>query len=276
MSIQALVWVIEHSQSRLSDRCVLVSIANHINQQGKAWPGVDTISHEAKVSPRQVQISVTRLTKTGELSVARNQGPRRTNLYELPMMAEGNPALLPKIPEAEMGGAESAGVQNPASGGAESCVGGRRILRPGAQNPASGQHNSAPEPSLTLKPSLKPSSPTPSAPISKADSASSKLGQPPPLPDGALIPNPDPWALVKKELKQTIDRQSFETWIIPMLLAYTIDRLLMVRVPNAEWEYAKEHFGGFVKEAMKKLQLPYDDFDIEPEGVSAGGSRHRG
>jgi hypothetical protein len=56
----------------------------------------------------------------------------------------------------------------------------------------------------------------------------------------------------------------------------TIGRLLMVRVPNAEWEYPKEHFEGFVKEAMKKLQLPYDDFDIKPEGVGAGGSRHRG
>jgi hypothetical protein len=265
MSIQALVWVIEYSQSRLSDRCVLMSIANHCDRQGKnAWPSVDTISREAKVSPRQVQISVTRLTKTGELSVARNQGPRRTNLYELPMMAEGNPALLAKIPEAERGGAEYAGVQN--MQGAHSAS--------GAQNPVSNHQDSAPEPSLN--PSLEPSSPTPSAPIPRAKSVSCKPGQPPPLPEGALIPNPDPWALIKVELKQTINQQSFETWIVPMRLAYAIDRTLVIRVPTADWEHASENFGRSIEEAMKKLQQPYDRFAIEPEGVGPGGSRHRG
>ena len=153
MSIQALVWVIEYSQSRLADRCVLVSIANHCDRQGKnAWPSVDTISHEAKVSPRQVQLSIARLSKIGELSVARNQGPHGTNLYGLPMVTEGNPSLLTQIPESDSGGAKSSGVQN--LRGANSS--------PGAQNPAPKTQNSAPEP--FFESSFEPSSTTPLPP----------------------------------------------------------------------------------------------------------------
>jgi len=146
MSIQALVWVIEHSQSRLADRCVLMSIANHCDREGKnAWPSINTISHEAKVSPRQVQISIVRLSKTGELSVARSRGPHGTNLYSLPMMTEGNPTLLAEIPESDKRGEKSAGAQNLRG----ECFSSR------VQNLTRKPHDSAPEPSL--EPSQEPS-----------------------------------------------------------------------------------------------------------------------
>jgi Helix-turn-helix domain len=146
MSIQALVWVIEHSQSRLADRCVLISIANHCDRDGdNAWPSIQTISHEAKLSVRQVQGSIARLSKMGELRVARNRGPHGTNLFSLPRLKVVNTTLLGKIPDQEMGGAESAGVQN---------LRGERFTNE-VQNSVRKPHNSAPEPSLES--SLEPS-----------------------------------------------------------------------------------------------------------------------
>jgi hypothetical protein len=59
MSWQATVWVLEHSESRLGDRCVLLSIANHCNREGSdSHPSLGTIAHEARVSVRNAQRSV--------------------------------------------------------------------------------------------------------------------------------------------------------------------------------------------------------------------------
>lgn len=146
MSIQALVWVIEHSKARLADRCVLMSIANHCDRTGKnAWPSVETISHEAKVTVRQVQISTHRLSKAGELVVGKNGGPHGTNLYSLPMLCQDNLPLLGGDPKSEGGGEMSSGVKNLRG---EQSFG--RVNIPSAKR----QHSS-PEPSL--EPSQEPS-----------------------------------------------------------------------------------------------------------------------
>jgi len=115
-------------------------------------PHVDTISHEAKVSPRQVQVSIARLNKNGELSVARNQGPHGTNLYSLPLMTEGNPSLLAEIHESDKRSEKSAGVQNLQGENSSHRV----------QNLAMTTQDSAPEPSFES--SMEPSSPAPLPP----------------------------------------------------------------------------------------------------------------
>lgn len=87
MSVQALSWVLENSESRLADRHVLISIANHAERDGTgAWPSVATIAHESRLSDRQVQRSIVDLEALGELFVERNAGPRGCNLYSLPQM----------------------------------------------------------------------------------------------------------------------------------------------------------------------------------------------
>ncbi len=261
MSIQALVWVIEHSRSRLADRCVLFSIANHCDREGKnAWPSVDTISHEARLSARQVQVSVARLLKARELRVARNQGPHGTNLYTIPMMTEGQPSLLTEIPDSEGRGAKSARVQN---------LQGENSSR-GVHIPAPKRQNSSSEPSLN--PSLESPSNGQSAPIARAKMESGRPGQPPPLPESAAIPSPDPWALAKKELKRTMNPQSFETWILPTRLGYVLNHKIVVRVPSTEWEYMREQFGAEIEDALKRLNLPYNEFALEPASVGGGSS----
>lgn len=87
MSVQALSWVFEHSESRLADRHVLLSIANHARSDGAgAWPSVSTIVRESKVSETQVHRSIRSLQALGELFVDVGAGPKGTNLYTISKM----------------------------------------------------------------------------------------------------------------------------------------------------------------------------------------------
>lgn len=96
MSIQAVAWVLEHSPARLTDRLVLISIANHagtspVDGAWEAWPGVDTIALEAGLDrTRTVQESLARLIADGALERVVNgapddriRGDRRPNLYRI-------------------------------------------------------------------------------------------------------------------------------------------------------------------------------------------------
>ncbi|MFZ1008364.1 MAG: helix-turn-helix domain-containing protein, partial [Candidatus Sulfotelmatobacter sp.] len=72
MSVQAMVWVIEFSESELGARLVLLSIANHAKADGTAaWPSVPTIAHEAKLSERAVRYNLRILERIGEIKTER-------------------------------------------------------------------------------------------------------------------------------------------------------------------------------------------------------------
>jgi hypothetical protein len=84
LSVQALSWVFEHSESRLAARHVLLSIANHAKTDGSgAWPSISTIAHESRLSSREVQRSLRELKQLGELEIRVGAGPRGTNLYRI-------------------------------------------------------------------------------------------------------------------------------------------------------------------------------------------------
>ncbi len=89
MSVQAISWVLENSQARLGDRCVLIAIANHADSRGNnAWPSVRTIAREARLSTRQVQHALKRLCQIGELEVQWGAGPHGTNRYCLKQVSQ--------------------------------------------------------------------------------------------------------------------------------------------------------------------------------------------
>lgn len=84
MSIQAVGWVLEHSTARLTDRLVLLTIANHHNRDtGYAYIGYERMAREARVSERQAMRSVKSLVAEGHLAVEANAGPRGTNVYRI-------------------------------------------------------------------------------------------------------------------------------------------------------------------------------------------------
>lgn len=67
MSVQAIAWVLEHADtSSVGDRLVLLSLANHADRHGRgAFPKVEDISHEARLSTRQVTRALGRLEQEG-------------------------------------------------------------------------------------------------------------------------------------------------------------------------------------------------------------------
>ncbi len=81
--------VLAHSKLSGAQRTVLLSIANHMGEQG-AWPSIKTMAREANCSERTVQRAITAAVAAGELEVLdqdggdRNTpGNRRPNRYHL-------------------------------------------------------------------------------------------------------------------------------------------------------------------------------------------------
>lgn len=82
MSIQAVAWVLEHSEATLADRLVLIAIANHADARGwNAYPAVPLIAREALVSEATVYRALATLEESGELTVKRRAG--RSNMYAI-------------------------------------------------------------------------------------------------------------------------------------------------------------------------------------------------
>jgi Helix-turn-helix domain len=92
MSVQVMSWVLEHSETTLASRLVLLSIANHASHEGEScWPSIKTISRESRVSERQVVRCVKRAEVLGELKVNRFGGRGRSNTYGFPKYAKLSP-----------------------------------------------------------------------------------------------------------------------------------------------------------------------------------------
>lgn len=145
MSIQALAWVLEHSEATLADRLVLLAIANHADARGwNAWPAVDSIAREARVHRVTVFRSIEALESAGELTVRRRPG--RSNMYGL---------------------AAFGGLQDATGGGLQDATGkGVADCNPGVASSASRGGKSLPKPSVTVnEPSrARALTPTPALP----------------------------------------------------------------------------------------------------------------
>jgi DNA-binding transcriptional MocR family regulator len=89
MSIQAIAWVLDHSQAMGTDRLVLIALANHYNAStGECYPGQRQVAHEANVDQSTVARSVRRLIALGEVEATPGRG-RATTKYHLPWLASG-------------------------------------------------------------------------------------------------------------------------------------------------------------------------------------------
>lgn len=128
MSIQCLSWVLEHSDAQHGARHVLIALANHADADGgRAFPSVDRLAHESRLTRRAVQSGLKRLKADGAI---RDEGlsPYGTTVYRVVMGRELG---------AEVG---AGGAKNDAGGGEESAQG-------GAKNDAETASHSSPEPS---------------------------------------------------------------------------------------------------------------------------------
>jgi hypothetical protein len=88
MSVEALTWVLTHSEATLGARLVLIAIANHANNAGEhSWQSVETLSRSARLSERQTRYALRKLEELGEIEkVGRTR--HGTHVYRLPKMAQ--------------------------------------------------------------------------------------------------------------------------------------------------------------------------------------------
>jgi hypothetical protein len=90
VSVQAITWVLEHSQARYGARLVLLSIANHADREGKgAFPSITTIALEARMTPRQVRRTLPQLVDLGELVIEDESHESGTHRYTMTMGSRG-------------------------------------------------------------------------------------------------------------------------------------------------------------------------------------------
>src|SRR5262245_26817263 len=98
MSIRVMNRVWENSTARGGALLVLLAIADHANDHGWAWPGVDSLARKTRQSTRHVTRCLNSLIAVGELQIRNNRGPKGTNIYRvLCFRAPDNVAALPSI-----------------------------------------------------------------------------------------------------------------------------------------------------------------------------------
>ena len=97
MSWQANTWVTEHSVHKGSELLCLIMIANHAHSDGtNAFPSMENLAAECRMSVRQMQRIIQRLEVSGELLVVRGTG--RGNVHNFSLPGVKGDKLTPKAP----------------------------------------------------------------------------------------------------------------------------------------------------------------------------------
>lgn len=85
MSIQVFGWVLDHSTAEKSARLVLFALANHADRDGtKAFPSVETLCREARLSRRSVQNALRSLEAGGHIEITGTTA-KGTTIYRILM-----------------------------------------------------------------------------------------------------------------------------------------------------------------------------------------------
>jgi hypothetical protein len=87
MSIHVMNRVWRESPAKGSELLLLLAIADFADDDGMAWPGVETLATKARLSKRQTQYNIRSLVDAGLLSVEENAGPKGTHRYHVNMAA---------------------------------------------------------------------------------------------------------------------------------------------------------------------------------------------
>ena len=88
MSVHVSSWLWRNSTAKGSELLLLLAIADWADDNGKAWPSVDTLSQKTRLSKRQTQSIVRQLEADKLLITHPNQGPNGVNIYQIIMGGE--------------------------------------------------------------------------------------------------------------------------------------------------------------------------------------------
>ena len=107
----ARVW--EMSRQSGSHLLMLLAIADFSDDDGNAYPAVQTLAQKCRMKPRNANVILAALRASGELDVRQNEGPRGTNLYRV--VLDGQPL------QGITGVQRNAGLQRSAPSPAKAC-----------------------------------------------------------------------------------------------------------------------------------------------------------
>jgi chromosomal replication initiator protein len=69
----------------------------------------------------------------------------------------------------------------------------------------------------------------------------------------------NPWVRILSALEKKVNRQSFDTWLKPIRFSHVNGRVLVVRIPTAQFKDVGDRYGDLIQEAIDKLELELDD-----------------
>jgi chromosomal replication initiator protein len=69
----------------------------------------------------------------------------------------------------------------------------------------------------------------------------------------------NPWAQILSALEKKINRHSFDTWLKPTRYSHVNGKVLVVRVPTAEFRNIGDKYADLIGEAIDNLKLGFDD-----------------
>jgi hypothetical protein len=127
MSIKVMTAVWAKSKQKGSALLLLLAIADHADETGKAYPSVDTLAEKIRMTPRNTQFLLRKLEESGELNIESNAGRHGCNLYRILSMGENiSPSEGENISPEKITG----GVKKLRGGGEKSRTKGVKALSP--------------------------------------------------------------------------------------------------------------------------------------------------
>jgi hypothetical protein len=83
MSIKVATEVWRGSRHKSGNLLVLLALADHADDQGKAWPGVSSLARKARLSERHTRRCLSELLVSGELEILPEPAPSGGKWYQI-------------------------------------------------------------------------------------------------------------------------------------------------------------------------------------------------
>jgi hypothetical protein len=85
MSIRVMSMVWEHSKQEGGALLLMLDIADHADDSGMAFPGIERLARKARLTERQIYRLLQQLIRSGEISIEHGGGRHRANVYRINM-----------------------------------------------------------------------------------------------------------------------------------------------------------------------------------------------
>ncbi|HEY0564621.1 MAG TPA: DnaA N-terminal domain-containing protein, partial [Terriglobales bacterium] len=72
----------------------------------------------------------------------------------------------------------------------------------------------------------------------------------------------NPWMRVLSALEKKISRNSYDTWLKPTRFSHTKDKVIFVRVPNADFRDIGDKYGDLIQEAIENTGIEFSDVEF--------------